>query len=147
MRKLTRASSADRRPWLAPGVGGIGSASFLADVGYQVPTALMASFVTATLGASAATLGLVEGISDGLAGAGRFVGGALADDPQRRRAVAVGGYPATAMLLALISATTSVVQASVLRGAAWATRGAPGPRSLRWATSPPPCSSCAPPTS
>jgi hypothetical protein len=74
MRKLTGASSADRRPWLAPGVGGIGSASFLADVGYQVPTALMASFVTATLGTSAAALGLVEGISDGLAGAGRFVG-------------------------------------------------------------------------
>jgi Major Facilitator Superfamily len=108
MRKLTGASSADRRPWLAPGVGGIGSASFLADVGYQVPTALMASFVTATLGTSAAALGLVEGISDGLAGAGRFVGGALAGDPQRRRAVAVRGYPATAMLLALMGATTSV---------------------------------------
>ncbi|MGH3565969.1 MAG: hypothetical protein ACRDRH_08035 [Pseudonocardia sp.] len=108
---------------MTPGVGGIGTASFLADVGHEVPTSLMASFVTATLGAPAAALGLIEGISEGLAGAGRFVGGALADDPQRRRTVAVGGYTATAVLSALIGTTTSVVQAGVLRGAAWAARG------------------------
>ena len=83
----------------------------------------MASFVTGTLGAPAAALGLIEGISDGLAGAGRFVGGALADDPRQRRRVAVGGYSATAVLSALIGTTTSVVQAGVLRGAAWAARG------------------------
>lgn len=112
-----------KRPWLTPGVGGIGTASFLADVGHEIPTSLMASFVTATLGAPAAALGLIEGIAEGLAGAGRFVGGALADDPKRRRAVAVGGYSATAVLSALIGTTTSVLQAGVLRGAAWAARG------------------------
>ncbi|MGH3932805.1 MAG: MFS transporter [Pseudonocardiaceae bacterium] len=117
------APSAAKRPWLTPGVGGIGTASFLADVGHEVPTSLMASFVTATLGAPAAALGLIEGISEGLAGMGRFVGGALADDVRRRRAVAVGGYSATAILSALIGTTTSVVQAGVLRGAAWAARG------------------------
>jgi MFS family permease len=111
------------RPWLTRGVGGIGTASFLADVGHEVPTSLMAGFVTSTLGAPAAALGLIEGISEGLAGAGRFVGGALADDPRRRRAVAVGGYSATAVLSALIGATTSVVQTGFLRGAAWAARG------------------------
>lgn len=105
------------------GVGGIGTASFLADVGHEIPTSLMAGFVTATLGAPAAALGVIEGISEGLAGAGRFVGGALADDPKRRRAVAVGGYSATAVLSALIGTTTSVVQAGMLRGAAWAARG------------------------
>jgi hypothetical protein len=113
----------DRRPWMNPGVGGIGSASFLADVGHEIPTSLMAGLVTSTLGAPAAALGLIEGISEGLAGGGRFVGGALADDPQRRRTVAVGGYTATAVLSALIGASTSVVQAGVLRGAAWAARG------------------------
>ncbi|MCW2631645.1 MAG: major facilitator superfamily 1, partial [Pseudonocardia sp.] len=112
-----------RRSWWTPGVGGIGTASFLADVGHEVPTSLMASFVTATLGAPASALGLIEGISEGLAGAGRFVGGALADDPKRRRVVAVGGYSATAVLSALIGTATSVVQVGVLRGAAWAARG------------------------
>ncbi len=116
-------AAAGRRPWLTPGVGGIGAASFLADVGHEVPTALMAGFVTTTLGAPAAALGAIEGISDGLAGAGRFVGGALADDPGRRRTVAVGGYATTAVLSGLIGVTTSTVQAGVLRGAAWAARG------------------------
>ena len=121
----TRADTAgaDTRPWLTPGVGAIGTASFLADVGHEIPTALLPGFVTTTLGAPAAALGVIEGVSEGLAGAGRFVGGALADDPRRRRAVAVGGYSATAVLSALIGTTTSVVQAGVLRGAAWAARG------------------------
>jgi len=111
------------REWFTPGVGGIGTASFLADVGHEVPTALLPSFVTATLGAPAAALGLIEGISEGLAGTGRFVGGALADDPARRRTVAVGGYTTTAVLSSLIGVTNNVVQAGVLRGAAWAARG------------------------
>lgn len=113
----------ERASWFNPGVGGIGSASFLADVGHEVPTSLLASFVTTTLGAPAAALGLIEGISDALAGAGRFVGGALSDDPRHRRTLAVGGYSATAILSALIGVTTSAVQAGLLRGGAWAARG------------------------
>lgn len=109
--------------WMNRGVGGIGTASFLADVGHEVPTALLPSFVTTTLGAPAAALGLIEGISDGLAGAGRFVGGALADDPQRRRAVAVGGYTTTAVLSSLIGVANNIVTVGVLRGASWAARG------------------------
>ena len=67
--------------WLGPGVAGIGTASFLADVGHEVPTALLPNLLTATLGAPAAALGLIEGIADGLAGAARLAGGAIADDP------------------------------------------------------------------
>ncbi|WP_055631135.1 hypothetical protein [Streptomyces hirsutus] len=40
--------------WLKPGVRGIGSASFLADVGHEIPTALLPSLLTSTLGAPAA---------------------------------------------------------------------------------------------
>ena len=90
------------RAWLTPGVAGIGGASLLADLGHEVPTALLPSFLTSTLGAPAAALGLIEGVADGLAGAARFAGGALADDPHRRRAAAVGGYTATAVLSGLI---------------------------------------------
>jgi hypothetical protein len=45
------AGPSERRGWMTPGVRGIGTASFFADVGHEVPTALMASFVTSTLGA------------------------------------------------------------------------------------------------
>ncbi|MGH3839339.1 MAG: MFS transporter, partial [Pseudonocardiaceae bacterium] len=93
-------------PWLSPGVAGIGSASFLADVGHEIPTALLPSLLTSTLGAPAAALGLIEGVSDTLAGAARFAGGGLADDPRRRRTIAVGGYTTTAVLAAATGAAT-----------------------------------------
>jgi MFS family permease len=109
--------------WLGPGVAGIGMASFLADVGHEIPTALLPNLLTATLGAPAAALGLIEGIADGLAGAARLAGGAIADDPQRRRAQAVGGYTTTALLSSLIGAATTVWQVAVLRAGAWAARG------------------------
>ena len=102
---------------------GIGSASFLADAGHEVPTSLLPSLLTATLGAPAAALGLIEGVADALAGVARLGGGALADDPDRRVRSAVGGYTATAVLSAGIGAATSVVQVALLRAGAWTARG------------------------
>lgn len=110
-------------PWLTPGVRAIGTASLLADLGHEVPTALLPSFLTSTLGAPAAALGLIEGLADGLEGAARLAGGALADDPQRRRATAMGGYTATAVLTAAIGAATAVWQVALLRTAGWVARG------------------------
>ncbi|MET0259899.1 MAG: MFS transporter, partial [Gaiellaceae bacterium] len=43
--------------WLNRGVAGIGVASFLSDVSHEVPTALLPSLLTTTLGAPAAALG------------------------------------------------------------------------------------------
>ena len=114
---------ADGQGWLTPGVRGIGGASLLADLGHEVPTALLPSLLTSTLGAPAAALGLIEGVSDGLAGVTRFAGGALADDPARRRRVAVGGYTSTAILSGLIGVATQAWQVAVLRAGAWAARG------------------------
>jgi MFS family permease len=109
--------------WLNRGVAGIGVASFLSDVSHEVPTALLPSLLTTTLGAPAAALGTIEGIADGVAGAAKLAGGALADDPGRRRATAMGGYTATAVLSALIGAATAVWQVGVLRTGAWLSRG------------------------
>jgi MFS family permease len=109
--------------WLNRGVAGIGAASFLSDVGQEIPTALLPSFLTTTLGAPTAALGAIEGISDGVAGAARLAGGALADDPARRRVTAMGGYSATAVLNALIGVASAAWQVGVLRTGAWLTRG------------------------
>jgi MFS family permease len=109
--------------WLGRGVAGIGTASFLADVGHEIPTALLPNLLAATLGAPASALGLIEGVADGLAGAARLAGGALADDPRRRRTLAVGGYTTTAVLSSLIGAATGIWQVGVLRAGAWAARG------------------------
>ncbi|HSC92196.1 MAG TPA: MFS transporter [Gaiellaceae bacterium] len=109
--------------WLTRGVAGIGSASLLADLGHEVPTALLPGFLASTLGAPAAALGVIEGVADGAAGVARLTGGALAEDPARRRRTAVGGYAATAVLSSLIGVATSAWQVGVLRAGAWTARG------------------------
>lgn len=118
-----RSDTTAEERWLTPGVRGIGTASLLADLGHEVPTALLPSFLTSTLGAPATALGLIEGISDGLAGAARFAGGPLADDPHKRRSAAVAGYTSTAVLSGLVGVATSTWQVGALRAGAWAARG------------------------
>lgn len=116
--------SSDQEPaWLTAGVRGIGGASLLSDLGHEVPTSLLPSLLTSTLHAPAAALGVIEGIADGLAGVARLGGGALADDPGRRRSVAVGGYAATAVLSGLIGVAGAAWQVGVLRAGAWTSRG------------------------
>jgi MFS family permease len=119
--RLDDAAPSER--WLTPGVAGIGTASLLADVGHEVPTALLPSLLTSTFRAPAAALGLIEGVAEALAGVARFAGGALADDPHRRREIAVGGYTATAVLSAGIAAAQTVWQVGLLRSGAWLARG------------------------
>lgn len=109
--------------WLNRGVAGIGVASFFSDVGHEVPTSLLPALLTSTLGAPAAALGTIEGIADGVAGVAKLAGGALADDPTRRRTTAMGGYTATAILSALIGAAGAAWQVGVLRSGAWLSRG------------------------
>ena len=121
--QLDPANATVEAGWMTPGVAGIGTASFLADIGHEIPTALLPSLLASTLGAPASALGVIEGVSDGLAGLARFGGGALADEPDRRRAVAVGGYTTTAVLSAGIGAATAVWQVAVLRAGAWTARG------------------------
>ncbi|MEI8105641.1 MAG: MFS transporter [Actinomycetes bacterium] len=121
----------EQRRWFVPGVRAIGLASFLSDLGHEVPTALLPSLLTTTLGLgadrAAATLGAIEGVADGAAGVARLGGGPLADDPHRRRATAVGGYAMTAVFSSLIAATTAAWQVGVLRAVAWGARGARSP--------------------
>jgi MFS family permease len=120
-------SPAVEESWLTPGVRSIGAASLLSDLGHEVPTALLPSFLSSTLGAPAAALGVIEGIADGSAGLARFAGGPLADDPHRRRTTAVGGYATTAVFSSAIGLATSAWQVGVMRTVAWTARGLRGP--------------------
>jgi MFS family permease len=117
----------ENRRWFNRSVAAIGGADFFADLGYEMPTSLLPSFLTITLGAPAAALGLIEGLADGLGGASRLAGGAIADDPARRRQTAVGGYTITAVLIAAIGAVTAAWQAGILRVTGWMARGVRGP--------------------
>jgi hypothetical protein len=118
----TRGDGARDERWLTPGVGAIGSASLLADLGHEIPTSLLPSFLTSTLGAPAAALGAIEVLPTGSLGLRVFAGGALADDPHRRRDTAVAGYTATAVLTAAVGLSTTLCQVAVLRASGWAAR-------------------------
>jgi MFS family permease len=90
-------------------------------------TSVLPSLVTHTLGGSAGALGLIEGVSDGLAGVAKLAGGSAANDETRRRDLAAGGYVVTGLATAAIGAATAVWQAGILRAVAWTARGARGP--------------------
>jgi MFS family permease len=124
----SRPGSAGRRPpWVSPGVASVGAASFFSDAGHEIATAVLPAFLTGVLGGSAATLGLIEGLSDALLGVAKLVGGPLANQPARRVQLARGGYLLTAVFTAAIGLATTVWQAGVLRAAAWVARGARTP--------------------
>ena len=118
--------SSEKR-WLSRGVGSIGLASFLSDAGHEITTSVLPSFITHTLHGSAGALGLIEGISDGLAGIAKLAGGSAANDERRRGKLAAGGYVVTAVATGAVGLAGAVWQAGILRSTAWAARGARGP--------------------
>jgi MFS family permease len=122
-----RAIAADNPRWLTPGVGAIGAASFLSDSGHEVTTSVLPAFLTGTLGASAAALGVIDGISDALMGVMKLIGGPLANNPHRRARTASGGYLGTAVATGAIGAAVTVWQVGALRAIAWLSRGLRSP--------------------
>jgi MFS family permease len=113
--------------WLTPGVGAVGAASFFSDSGHEMTTSLLPAFLTGTLGASAAALGVIDGISDALIGVMKLIGGPLANDPHRRARTAAGGYLGTAVATGAIGAAITVWQVGALRAIAWLSRGLRSP--------------------
>ena len=114
-------------PWLTPGVGAVAAASFFSDSGHEVTTSVLPAFLTGTLGASAAALGVIDGISDALIGVMKFIGGPLANDPHLRARTASGGYLGTAVATGAIGAAVTVWQVGALRAIAWLSRGLRSP--------------------
>lgn len=109
------------------GVWAVGAASFFSDAGHEMVTSVLPAFITSVLGGSAAALGIIDGVSDALAGVAKIAGGPPADDPRRRRSIATGGYLVTAVATAAIGLTTAVWQVAGLRATAWMARGMRSP--------------------
>lgn len=112
--------------WLNRTVLGIGLASLLADSGHEMATAAMPAFL-ASLGASSAILGAIEGLSDGLASFAKLLSGAYSDRLHRRKPIAVFGYFLTASAMASFAIATSPWHVLTGRIAGWIGRGARSP--------------------
>ncbi len=117
-----------RRPLLlSRGVASVGLASFFSDAGHELTTSVLPAFVTGVLRGSAATLGLIEGVSDAVLGLATLTGGMLANDETRRLRVARGGYLSMAAATGAIAAAAAIWQVAALRAASWLARGLRSP--------------------
>ncbi len=108
--------------WLNRTVLGIGLASLFSDWSHEIATAVLPAFL-ASLGASAAWLGTIEGIADGLSSFAKLASGYYTDRLPRRKPIAVAGYLMTALGTAAFGLATAAWHILIARSLAWLGRG------------------------
>lgn len=115
-----------RGSWLNRTVLGIGLASLFSDVGHEMATTAMPALL-ATVGASSAVLGLIEGLADGLSSVAKMASGIYSDRLHRRKLLAVAGYFLTAAGMASFAVATQWWHVLIGRIGGWLGRGARTP--------------------
>ena len=108
--------------WLNRTVLGIGLASLLSDTSHEMATTILPAFL-ATMGAAAAWLGLIEGVSDGLSSFAKMGSGFFTDQMRRRKPIAVFGYVITTAGTACFGFATQAWHVFLCRAGAWLGRG------------------------
>jgi MFS family permease len=111
-----------RNHWLNSTVLGIGLASLFSDVGHEMATAAMPTFL-ATLGITSAALGWIEGLADGLSSYAKLLSGMYSDRLRRRKPLAVIGYFVTASGMASFALATQWWHVLLGRMFGWLGRG------------------------
>jgi MFS family permease len=100
----------------------IGLASLFSDVGHEMATSALPALL-GSLGAGAGALGLIEGLSDGVASLAKLVSGAYSDRLARRKPLAAIGYFLTASGMASFAIATSAWHVLIGRIIGWLGRG------------------------
>jgi MFS family permease len=116
--------------WLNRTVIGAGLTSFLADVGYEMATAVLPGFLRLLHLAPEAVglvLGVIEGTADLLANAVKLVVGAYSDRIGHRKAFVVGGYALTGSAFALCALAVGWPLVMLAKVLGWVGKGLRGP--------------------
>jgi len=95
-----------QRSSLKPQVILLGLAALLNDAASELIYPLLPVFLTTTLGATPAIVGLIEGAADGLASILKYFAGAWSDRAGRRKPLVVAGYAMAAASRGLIALAT-----------------------------------------
>jgi MFS family permease len=106
----------------------LGGVSLFMDISSEIVHSLLPMFLTVSLGASAATIGLIEGIAEATAPIVKVFSGALSDYLGNRKWLAVTGYALGALskpLFAIAPTVGVVVSARVIDRIGKGIRGAP----------------------
>jgi len=112
--------------WINPTVIGIGLASLFSDVGHEMATAAMPALL-ASIGASSAAVGIIEGLADGLSSFAKLFSGIYSDRLTRRKPIAIIGYFLTASGMASFALATQWWHVLIGRVGGWVGRGARTP--------------------
>jgi MFS family permease len=91
---------------LKPQVKLLALAALLNDTASELIYPLLPIFLTATLGATPAVVGLIEGAADGLASILKYLSGTWSDRSKKRKPLIVAGYGLAAASRALIAVAT-----------------------------------------
>src|SRR5664279_4988884 len=101
---------AESRPWLTRNLKVVSGVSFLQDTASELLYPIMPIFLTVTLGAPAAVVGIVEGIAEGVAAIAKVVSGRVSDRLARRPLIGAGyGLAAAGKVLIALAATWPLV--------------------------------------
>lgn len=101
---------------------GLSLTSLFSDFSHEWVTALLPAYL-ASIGGTAATLGAIEGISDGLSTFFKLYSGWLSDHRRDRKWLVVLGYATTGLLLPLVAFASRIWEVAALRVIAWTARG------------------------
>ena len=110
------------------GIFWLGIVSFLTDISSEMIFSVLSIFLTVTLGASSALLGLMEGLADFSSSSLDYLSGYFSDKTGRRKSFAIAGYLFSALakiILPLTSSIASVIIFRVVERLGKSIRGAP----------------------
>ena len=110
-----------------PSVVAIAIASLFSDLGHETATTLLPGFLTVVLAAPPIALGLIEGVSDGVAAGAKLFGGVMAARGVALRGFTAAGYLTTGLATGVIAFAPSWPWLLFIRPVAWAGRGWRGP--------------------
>ena len=124
--------SGDKKFRVHPDVLKLGLVSFLTDLSSEMIFSVFAIFFTTIAGASAALLGMIEGLADLSASSLNYFAGWLSDRTGKRKVLALAGYGFSTLAKIILSIASSVAGLSVFRVIERLGKGFRGPPRDAW---------------
>jgi len=132
MKDATGGKAGRQRLGVHPDVLRLGVVSFLTDLSSEIIFSVFAVFFTAVAGASAALLGVVEGLADLSASSLNYLSGWLSDRSGRRKAFTLAGYGFSTLAKVLLLLGTSAAGLGLFRVVERLGKGFRGPPRDAW---------------
>ena len=132
MNKQTSSKPVKNRFGVHPDVIKLGIVSMLTDLSSEMIFSVFAIFFTTVAGASAALLGLIEGLADFSASSLNYYSGWLSDRTGKRKIFALAGYGFSTLAKIILLVTSSVTGLAVFRVIERLGKGFRGPPRDAW---------------